>query len=73
MIVQRPDKKKKISRYTILNIIMLTIFGVIVIKLLYLQVYKHEDYRERADVSSTRFVAENAPRGKIYDSKGNVL
>ncbi|MGL5085274.1 MAG: penicillin-binding transpeptidase domain-containing protein, partial [Clostridium sp.] len=46
---------------------------VIVIKLLYLQVYKHEDYRERADVSSTRFVAENAPRGKIYDSKGNVL
>ncbi|MGL5352125.1 MAG: penicillin-binding transpeptidase domain-containing protein [Clostridium sp.] len=73
MIVQRPDKKKKMSRYTVLNIIMLTIFGVIVIKLLYLQVYKHEDYRERADVSSTRFVAENAPRGKIYDSKGNVL
>lgn len=73
MIVQRPNKKKKISRYTVLNIIMLIIFGAIVIKLLYLQVYKHEDYRERADVSSTRFVAENAPRGKIYDSNGNVL
>lgn len=73
MIVQKPRKKKKLSRYTVLNIIMLTIFGIIVIKLLYLQVYKYDDYKERADVSSTRFVAEKAPRGKIYDSKGNIL
>ena len=73
MIVQKPKKKKKLSRYTVLNIIMLFIFGAIVSKLVYLQVYKHEDYKERADVSSTRFVAENAPRGKIYDSNGNVL
>lgn len=73
MIVQRPKKKKKLSRYTILNIIMLVIFGGIISKLLYLQVYKHEDYKERADVGSTRFVAENAPRGKIYDSDGNIL
>ena len=73
MIIQKPKKKKKLSRYTFFNIIMLVIFGVIVLKLLYLQVYKYDDYRERADVSSTRFVAENAPRGKIYDSEGNVL
>lgn len=73
MIVQREKKKKKLSRYTVLNIIMLIIFGGILSKLLYLQVYKHDDYRERADVGSTRFVAENAPRGKIYDSEGNIL
>ena len=73
MIVQKPKKKKKLSRYTVFNIIMLTIFGIIVIKLLYLQVYKYDDYKERADVSSTRFVAEKAPRGKIYDNKGNML
>ena len=73
MIVQKPKKKKKLSRYTVLNIIMLIIFSAIIIRLVYLQVYKHEDYKERADVSSTRFIAENAPRGVIYDSEGNVL
>lgn len=66
-------KKLKISRYTILNIIMLIIFGVIIIRLIYLQIYKYADYKERADVGSTRFISENAPRGKIYDSKGNIL
>ncbi|MDZ4907318.1 penicillin-binding protein, partial [Clostridium perfringens] len=46
---------------------------LIMSKLLNIQVYKHEDYKEKADISSTRFIAENAPRGKIYDSNGNVL
>ena len=73
MIVNKPKKKKKISRYTILNIIMIIIFTFIISKLVYLQVYKHEDYKEKADVSSTRLISENAPRGKIYDSEGNVL
>lgn len=73
MIVNKPKKKKKISRYTVLNIIMLALFAVIMSKLLYIQVYKHEDYKEKADISSTRFISEKAPRGKIYDSEGNVL
>ena len=73
MIVNKPQKKKKSSRYTVLYIIMLIIMGTILAKLLYLQVYKHEDYAEKADVSSTRFISEKAPRGKIYDSEGNVL
>lgn len=73
MIVNKPKKKKKISRYTVLNIIMLALFTIIMAKLLYIQVYKHEDYKEKADISSTRFISEKAPRGKIYDSEGNVL
>lgn len=73
MIVNKPKKKKKISRYTVFNIIMLIIFTIIMSKLLYLQVYKYDDYKERADISSTRFISEKAPRGKIYDSQGNVL
>ena len=73
MIVNKPKKKKKISRYTVLNIIMLIIFTLIIGKLVYLQIYKHDDYKEKADVSSTRLISENAPRGKIYDSEGNVL
>lgn len=73
MIVSKPKKKKKISRYVVLNIIMIVLFTTVIAKLVYLQIYKHEDYKERADISSTRLISENAPRGKIYDSEGNVL
>lgn len=73
MIVNKPKKKNKISRYTVLNIIMIALFTTFIAKLVYLQVYKHEDYKERADISSTRLISENAPRGKIYDSEGNIL
>ena len=47
--------------------------GTIIAKLLYLQVYKHDEYKEKADVSSTKFISEEAPRGNIYDSNGNVI
>ncbi|GAB6169300.1 penicillin-binding transpeptidase domain-containing protein [Clostridium carnis] len=73
MIVNKPKKKKRISRYTVLNIIMGIIFSVIICKLVYIQVYKHADYQEKADISSTRFISQKAPRGKIYDSQGNIL
>lgn len=73
MIVNKPVKKKKTSRYTVFLIIMGIIFAAIIMKLLYLQVYKHEDYKERADTTSTKFVSEKAPRGKIYDQDGNIL
>lgn len=75
MIVNKPTKKKKrkISRYTVLSIIMCIIFSIISFRLLYLQVFSYEEYKERADVTSTRFVAEKAPRGKIYDQKGTIL
>ena len=52
---------------------MIALFTTFIAKLVYLQIYKHEDYKERADISSTRLISENAPRGKIYDSEGNVL
>lgn len=75
MIVNKPTnkKKKKVSRYTVLCIIMGLIFGVIVLRLLYIQVFNYQEYKERANVTSTRFVSEKAPRGKIYDQKGNIL
>lgn len=73
MIVNKPKKDKGDVRYTILYIIMFIILGTIVFRLLFLQVYKYDEYKEKADVSSTRFIAENAPRGIIYDSDGNIL
>ena len=51
MIINRPKKKKKISRYVVLNIIMIALFTTFIAKLVYLQIYKHEDYKERANIS----------------------
>ena len=73
MIVNKPKKKNKISRYVVLYIILIGLFTTFIARLVYLQVYKHEDYKERADVSSTRLISETAPRGKIYDNEGNIL
>ena len=73
MVVNKPKKKTESSRYTVLYIIMFIIMGTIIAKLLYLQVYKHDEYKEKADVSSTKFISEEAPRGNIYDSNGNVI
>ena len=73
MIVNKPKKKKKISRYAVLYIILIALFATFIARLVYLQVYKHSDYKEKADSSSTRLISEKAPRGKIYDSEGNIL
>ena len=67
MILNKPTKKtkKKISKYTVLCIIMGIVFGSIILKLLYIQVFSYQEYKDKADVTSTRFVADKAPRGKI--------
>lgn len=43
MVVNKPKKKTESSRYTVLYIIMFIIMGTIIAKLLYLQVYKHDE------------------------------
>ncbi|MGL4773053.1 MAG: penicillin-binding transpeptidase domain-containing protein [Clostridium sp.] len=73
MIVNKPEKKREISRYEVLLIVMGIIFVAIIGKLLYLQVLRHKDYEDRANLTSTRFMSEKAPRGIIYDSEGNIL
>ena len=73
MIVNKPKKKKKSSRYTTFFTIMIIIFTIITGKLVYLQVLKYDDYVERANNTSTKFVSEKAPRGIIYDAKGKPV
>jgi penicillin-binding protein 2 len=73
MIVNKPKKKKKPSRYRTFLVIMGVVFAIIFGKLIYIQIYKHSDYKERADTTSTKFVPEKAPRGIIYDENGNIL
>ncbi|MDS0528016.1 penicillin-binding transpeptidase domain-containing protein [Clostridium sp. SHJSY1] len=73
MIISRQKKKKKFSRYSVYIWIMRVVFAAIISRLFYIQIYKHDDYKEKADTQATRFVSEKAPRGIIYDSKGNIL
>ncbi|EGT3616707.1 penicillin-binding protein [Clostridium perfringens] len=62
-----------IDRYKILIGIMIIVFVSIVVRLVYLQVFNYDEYKERADTRSMRFLSEQAPRGKIYDSNGDIL
>ncbi|MGL4108839.1 penicillin-binding transpeptidase domain-containing protein [Clostridium sp. LP20] len=73
MIVNKQKEKKKFSRYNIFIIIMGFVFTAIVVKLIYIQIYKNQDYKDKANTTATRFVAEKAPRGKIYDQNGNIF
>ena len=73
MIGDKPESEKRISRYGVLYIILFAILTVIVLKLMYLQFLNYNFYKEKANDTSTKFVAERAPRGKIYDRNGVVL
>ena len=65
--------KTPIDRYKILIGIMIIVFVAIVARLVYLQVFNYEEFKQRADTRSMRFLSEQAPRGKIYDSDGDIL
>lgn len=68
------DKDEKYTkRYSVLLLIMVVIFIVIISRMIYLQVFRYEDYKTRANVASREVITEKAPRGKIYDSTGNTL
>ena len=66
-------KKKNLTRFSILKGIVAGLFTVIILRVTYLQVFRYEDFKEKADTRSMRFMDEKAPRGKIYDANGNVL
>ena len=73
--MKRFNKKKKepVNRYKVLTIIALIVFGAILGRLLYLQVFDYKNLRAKAAIRSTKFMREQAPRGKIYSADGDLL
>ncbi|MGL4739370.1 MAG: penicillin-binding transpeptidase domain-containing protein, partial [Sarcina sp.] len=65
--------KNNFTRFSALKGIVAGLFTIILLRVTYLQVFKYDDFKEKASVRSARFMAEKAPRGKIYDSNGNIL
>ncbi|MGL4453607.1 MAG: penicillin-binding transpeptidase domain-containing protein [Sarcina sp.] len=66
-------KKKPVNRFKVLIYIALIVFGAILARLLYLQVFDYNNLRAKANIRSTRFMSEQAPRGKIYSADGDLL
>lgn len=73
MLINKPKNKKKFSRYNIFLIIIAIIVIIYATKLVYLQIYKHDDYVDKANTTGTKFISDKAPRGKILDANGNIL
>ena len=62
------------KRITILNIVLYVSFFIIGIRLFSLQMINHEEYVEKLKKLNEKVVyGDLLPRGKIYDSKGQVL
>lgn len=66
-------EKKRISRYTVLIVVMIGILSIIGAKLFSLQVVHGTQYRQIANDKSIRQVADQAPRGNILDKNGKIL
>jgi len=63
-----------LKKVNILNIILYISFFIIIGRLYYLQIIKHDYYTELLDNMNNKEVeGEQAPRGKIYDRNGVLL
>ncbi|GAB3477930.1 penicillin-binding protein 2 [Marinomonas epiphytica] len=61
------------SRVIVAAILVLILVGVLVSRLVYLQVIEYDLYQTRADKNRLMLVTEQPPRGLIYDRNGLVL
>ena len=49
------------------------IFFVLIVKFFYLQIYRYDKYRQKADYNRIRMVTTPAPRGQLLDRHGKIL
>lgn len=66
-------KKKILSRYSIFIVVMFLIFSLIIWRLINVQILNTSQYKNLANKKSVVEIAENAPRGNIIDTNGNIL
>ena len=62
------------KRYKVLVVIIILLISVLFLKLFYLQIIKHDTYKEELKVLTKKIVeGDTAPRGRIYDRNGNII
>ncbi len=69
-IIERPINERT---FMIIGLIFLALGIFFGIRMGYLQIYKGEAFRERADKNYLRATLINPPRGIIYDRFGNII
>ncbi|WP_375179061.1 peptidoglycan D,D-transpeptidase FtsI family protein [Enterococcus rotai] len=70
------QKSKKSHIPFRLNLLFFVIFGLfvaLIVRLGYLQIAEGQQYVQKAEESSALKIKSSAPRGEIYDAKGNLL
>jgi cell division protein FtsI (penicillin-binding protein 3) len=60
-------------RLYILSGLLLVWFGVICVRLIYLQIFRYGDFEQRAEHQQQRSISVSPKRGVIYDRHGNEL
>ena len=70
-----PQRSKKYEnwRYSVLFILMVTIFGFYILRLFDIQILQGQDYIAQANDNRTTVISDPATRGTIYDRNGYVL
>ena len=60
-------------RIVVFSLVIFAVFLILFARLLFLQVYSHDEYVAKKDDYTSIHQYTSAPRGQIYDSKGRVL
>lgn len=69
----KTSNETSIRRYITLNVIVLIVFSILIIKFFQLQVVRHNQYKEKANINSVRAESIHAPRGSILDRNGKII
>ena len=69
----KKDNKKVLSRYKVCYITMGMIFTIITARLIHLQVFLVDEYRDKANNNNYMNVSVSAARGDITDANGNLF
>jgi penicillin-binding protein 2 len=69
----KPNRNYEKWRYTVLYILIITIFGFFLLRLFDIQILQGNAFVAQADENRTRIIRDPAIRGTIYDRNGYVL
>lgn len=67
------EESKINERFKIIKIFLLVVFGIIIIKMVYMNIFQHEYYTSLADNKTYKQVPIKAARGEIRDRYGRLL
>ena len=67
------EKRVVENRFLWANILVITVSGILLVRLWYVQIYKAEYYRTISQNNHLQFIEIPAPRGLIYDRNGQVV